>query len=67
LVAASAQPPRAYGDGTLWAYGHEATFTSWLDPRTGAHHPPAMQHVVAQAKQLREPLAHHTGRLRLVE
>ena len=27
----------------------------------------AMQHVVAQAQQLRDPLAHHTGRLRLVE
>jgi hypothetical protein len=28
----------AYGDGTLWAYGQEATWTSWLDPQTRAHH-----------------------------
>jgi hypothetical protein len=27
----------------------------------------AMQHVVAQAQQLRDPLVRHTGRLRLVE
>ena len=42
-VRSQHRPSRlAYGDGTLWAYGQEATFTSWLDLRTGAHHPYAI-------------------------